>query len=79
MMSPIVFFYRGLSLNLVSTLPGVEIKTYKVHTPSPLLTIYPQRKIGLDSDVLRNLLPSVQFKKREKHPCSSVTFSKVAG
>ena len=26
-------------------------------------------------DVLRNLVPFVQFKKREKHPCRSVTFS----
>ena len=50
-----------------------------MHTSSPLLTIYAKCKIGLDSDVLRNLLPSVRFKKREKHPCSSVTFSKVAG
>ena len=31
------------------------------------------------SDVLRDLVPFVQFKKREKQPCRSVTFSKVAG
>ena len=30
-------------------------------------------------DALRNLVPSVQFKKREKHPLRSVTFSKIAG
>ena len=30
-------------------------------------------------DVLRDLVPFVQFKKREKHPWSSVNFSKVAG
>ena len=30
-------------------------------------------------DVLRDLVPFVQFEKREKHPCRSVTFSKVAG
>ena len=29
--------------------------------------------------VLRNLVPFVQFKKREKHPRNSATFSKVAG
>ena len=29
--------------------------------------------------VLRDLVPFVQFKKREKHPWRSVTFSKVAG
>ena len=28
---------------------------------------------------LRDLVPFVQFKKREKHPWRSVTFSKVAG
>ena len=29
-------------------------------------------------DALHNLVPVVQFKKREKHPWRSVTFSKVA-
>ena len=47
----------------------------EVHTPSPLRTIYAQRTIDLDSDVLRDLVPFVQFKKREKHPWRSVTFS----
>ena len=27
---------------------------------------------------LRDLVPVVQFKIREKHPCRSVTFSKIA-
>ena len=30
-------------------------------------------------DTLRDLVPFVQFKKREKHPWRSVTFSKVPG
>ena len=30
-------------------------------------------------DALRDLVPLVQFKKREKHPWRSVTFSKNAG
>ena len=30
-------------------------------------------------DALRDLVPFVQFKKREKHPWRSVTFRKVAG
>ena len=30
-------------------------------------------------DVLRDLVPSAQFKKREKHPWRRVNFSKVAG
>ena len=37
-------------------------------------------KINLyDCDTLRDLLPFVQFKKHEKHPWRSVTFSKVVG
>ena len=28
---------------------------------------------------LRDLVPCAQFKKREKHPCRSLTFSEVAG
>ena len=30
-------------------------------------------------DSLRDLVPFVQFKEREKHPWKSVTFSKVEG
>ena len=30
-------------------------------------------------DALRDLVPFVQFKKREKHPMTSMTFSKVVG
>ena len=30
-------------------------------------------------DALRDLIPFVQFKKPEKHPCRIVNFSKVAG
>ena len=51
----------------------------EVHTPSPLGTIYDQRTIGLDCDVLRDLVPFVQFQKCGKHPWRSVTFSKVTG
>ena len=32
-----------------------------------------------NTDALRNFVPYVYFKKREKHPRKSVTFSKVAG
>ena len=51
----------------------------EVHVPFPLRTIYGQRTVGLDSDVLRDLVPFIQFKKGEKLPWRSVTFSKVAG
>ena len=81
-MSSIVFFCRGLSLNLISTLyQARKLKLMQVHTLSPLRTIYAQRTIGLDSDVLRGLVPFIQLKKkkREKHQWRSVTFSKVAG
>ena len=47
---------------------GRKIKTYEMYTPSRLQTIYAQRTIGLDSNVLRDLVPFVQFKKCEKHP-----------
>ena len=36
-------------------------------------------KIQQHCDVLRGLVPFAQFKKREKHPWRSVTFSKVSG
>ena len=49
----------------------------EVHIRSPLQTIYAQCTIGLDSDVLRDLVPFKQFKKRKKHPWRSVTFSKI--
>ena len=46
----------------------------EVHTPfEEVRTIYAQRTIGLDSDVLRDLVPFVQFKKHEKHPWWSAT------
>ena len=51
----------------------------ELHTPSPLQAIYAERTVGLDSDVLHDLVPFVQFKKRENHPWRSVTFSKGAG
>ena len=35
-----------------------------------------ERSIGLEY-ALRDLVPFVQFKKREKHPWRSITFSKV--
>ena len=70
----------ALSPNLISTLcQARKLKLMEVHTPSPLRTIDAQRTIGLDSDALRDLVPFVQFKKREKHPWRSVAFSKVAG
>ena len=39
-----------------------SLNLMEVHTPSPLWTIYAQCKIDLNSDVLRNLVPSVQIK-----------------
>ena len=33
---------------------------------------------GIKCDTLRDLVPFVQIKKREKHPWGSVTFSEVA-
>ena len=36
-------------------------------------------KITYIRDVLRDLVPFIQFKKREKHPWKSATFSDVVG
>ena len=55
-------FIRGLSLSLISTLyQAWKLKLMEVHVPSPLRTIYAQRTIGSDSDVLRDLVPFEQF------------------
>ena len=35
--------------------------------------------VGVECGALRDLVPFVQFKEREKHPWRGVTFSKVAG
>ena len=37
------------------------------------------RKLAFICGALRDLVPFVQFKKREKHPWRSVNFNKVAG
>ena len=34
--------------------------------------------VNFQTDALRDLVPFVQFKKREKHPWRSITFSKVS-
>ena len=44
----------------------------------PILRFTMNVKVN-NCDALRNLIPFVQFKKREKHPWRSVNFSKVAG
>ena len=68
-MSSVLSFCRRLSLNVISTLYQVQrLNFMEVHIRSPLQTIYAERTIGLDSDVLRDLVPFVQCKKREKHP-----------
>ena len=65
-MSSIVFSCQVLSLNLISTLyQAWKLTIMEVHTSSPLQMSYSQRTIDLDSDVLRDLVPFVQFKKCE--------------
>ena len=70
---------RAITESNFNSIPGAEIKTYGGAYQSPHRAIYAQYTIDLDSDVLHDLVPFVQFKKREKHPWRSVTFSKVAG
>ena len=80
MMSSVVSFCQALSLNLSSsTYQAQKLKFMEVHTPSPLWVIFAQHTIGLDSDLLHDLLPFVQFKNHEKHRWKSATFSNVAG
>ena len=52
----------------------------KIFNSYKAFTIFPQNSVlpGLICDVLRDLVPIVQLKKREKHPWKSVTFSRVA-
>ena len=45
---------------------------YSYDSPSKLKKMF-------DCDALRDLVPFVRFKKREKHPWRSVNFGKVAG
>ena len=44
-----------------------------------LITKYRVFLCEQNCNALRDLVPFVQFKKREKHPRRSVNFSKVAG
>ena len=71
-------------INLIFTIPQggiVKLKSsienvlnLKPATPTHLLKIAGQFSC---CGALRDLLLFVQFKKRQKHPCRSVTFSKV--
>lgn len=47
-----------------------------IHFEGALL-FYTTLQQDFNCDALRNLAPFSQFKKREKHPRRSVTFSKV--
>ena len=47
-----------------------------MNSHSPLTWLWLKQK---KFDSLRNLVPLVQFKKREKHPCRRDTFSRAAG
>ena len=56
-----------------------ELLSNQSNSKVGLNTLLLFRKFKIYSDTLRNLVPLVQFKKHEKHPWKSVTFSKVAG
>ena len=61
-MSIVVSFCQELSLNLISILfYPQKLNLMEVYTLFPFRTIYAQHTIDLDSDVLRNLVPFVQF------------------
>ena len=75
------FFFASLLL-LEMHLWGllkVEIKSEKIRNVF-ILIVRIQNVIFVEiCDVLCDLVPFVQFKKREKHPRRSVNFNKVAG
>ena len=64
MMSSIVSFCRGLSLNVISTsYQARKLKFMEVHTPSPLQTIYAQRTIGIIGIFFRICYQYVRIEK----------------
>ena len=74
-------FIWGFSLELLN----LQLKVLTTHY-WPMFPFYPiffqgvwNRSIGHKWDALHELVPFVQFKKRERHPWRNVTFSKVAG
>ena len=46
---------------------------------SDITKTLPKTELKHICDALHDLVPFVQFKKREKHPFRTVNFSKVAG
>ena len=66
---------KGIYKKKVSFFPGFVRNCICSANVDILLrnSIIPQRNLG----ALRDLVPFVQSKKREKHPWRSVTFSKV--
>ena len=59
-------------------LVGKHIGSNRVNLDSSSeFTAYKKYSIAYVFDALRDLVPFAQFKKREKHPRRSVTFSKV--
>ena len=68
---PFVYFWLTL-------VPKLNILQVEWNWTQECSTKYWTRLIFI-CDVLRDLVPTVQFKEREKHPWRSVTFSKVAG
>ena len=55
-----------------------KYKTRKCYNTGVILLVQ-NVKWNSNCDALRDLVPFVQFKKREKHTWRSVNFSKVAG
>ena len=66
----------------VASFCGIRNTSFSIQIVSPLKSllqnIWPKNGLTY-SDALRDLVPFVQFKKREKYPWRSVTFSKHEG
>ena len=67
--------YQGsIFMSSFHDMKSQSIKKYVIHIFDRC-----QSMIKIHCDALRNLVPFVQFKKCEKHPWRSITFSKVVG
>ena len=72
-----LFFHKCFSLKL-REIP-LSTPFHYIHICSAEVDSSEAIELKLICDALHDLVPFVQFKKREKHPWRSVNFSKVAG
>ena len=75
-------FLKSINIRILNTIVNGStlVRSWeRLHMWSSKLIHFLMDTEIFQSDSLRNLVPFVQFKKREKHPWRRVTFNKVAG